>query len=612
MERVDVEQWKGREVARLLALVETERRYYQEIVASLPVGLAVVTHEGAIQSANRAFRQICRLKAEDVHRRTIDQIIPSPELARTIHDMPASGGSAGLFRVFVNGSDLRISTIPVRDWDDESDIEVLLVLEDVTGVAPSAQPVDSPALMWTANPDTMEFTAVAGEASGAVHPGFASSPVHPDDRERVLEYYKTSLATAGRYACEYRAIKGENEIQWYRDAFTVFDMPARKAAGVVTEITQRRQVELMHRQAARLDALTSLSRTLSHDLNNPLMIVTGYGEDLLNSFNEADARRGDMQEILTAADRIAGISTQLLDFTRKQANAPQPVNVAEAVARALGADNLETSVPPHLRALADPDQLTEAVGAVLTKLRETGSVSIGARPMVINEHTAEDGAGNYVDIVFGSSTCCISFDSLIPGKDPNGPPLARAHLLAREWGGGVWQSPGEVHLVIPAAEPEKVEPPPAPEPAPEEPIVATEPVVTEPPPAPTAPPAETILVVEDEGGIRALVRKILRRQSYEVLEAGSAEEALALLAARPTSINLLITDMTLPGRNGRQLAEQIKTTQPNLLTMYISGYTDDPAVYDRDNLPAGAVFLQKPFTLGSLVKKVREVLDSAK
>ena len=610
MERVDVEQWKGREVARLLALVETERRYYQEIVASLPVGLAVVTHEGAIQSANRAFRQICRLKAEDVHRRTIDQLIPAPDLIRCIHDMPASGGSPGLFRAFVNGSDLRISTIPVRDWDDESDIEVLLVLEDVTGVTPAAPLHDAPAMIWTANPETMEFTAVAGEDSGAVHPGFASSPVHPDDRERVLEYYRQSLAAAGRYACEYRAVKGQNEIVWYRDSFTVFDTPTRKAAGVVTDITQRRQVELMKRQGARLDALTALSRTLSHDLNNPLMIVTGYGEDLLNSFNEADARRGDMQEILAAADRIAGISSQLLDFTRKQANAAQPVNVAEAVARALGDDNLETSVAPHLRALADPDQLTEAVGSILAKLRESGGVTISAQAIALNEYTADDDAGHYVEIVFRSPVCCLSFDSLIPGKDPAGPPLARAHMLAREWGGGVWQAPGEVHLVVPAVAPEKVEPSaPEPEPAAE---ALPEPAALQPPPAPAPPPAETILVVEDEGGIRALVRKILRRQGYEVLEASSAEEALAVMAARNAPVNLLITDMTLPGRNGRQLAEQMKTAQPDLLTMYISGYSDDPTVYDRENLPSGAVFLQKPFTLGSLVKKVREVLDTAK
>jgi hypothetical protein len=118
---------------------------------------------------------------------------------------------------------------------------------------------------------------------------------------------------------------------------------------------------------------------------------------------------------------------------------------------------------------------------------------------------------------------------------------------------------------------------------------------------------ETILLVEDEPGIRALVRKILRRENYNVLEAGSAEEARAMAGAEPGRIDLLITDVMLPAASGRELAEHLRETRQDIRVLYISGYTDDDAVR-TGAVPPGSKFLQKPFTLGSLVSKVKESL----
>jgi hypothetical protein len=139
--------------------------------------------------------------------------------------------------------------------------------------------------------------------------------------------------------------------------------------------------------------------------------------------------------------------------------------------------------------------------------------------------------------------------------------------------------------------------------------------VVEPAPEPVVEPAipepeivhETILLVEDEAGIRALVRKILRREKYNVIEAGSAREAMTLAAA-PGGIDLLITDVMLPGASGRDLAEHLRKTRHDLKVLYISGYTDDDAVR-AGAIPPGSKFLQKPFTLGALVGKVKESLE---
>ena len=189
------------------------------------------------------------------------------------------------------------------------------------------------------------------------------------------------------------------------------------------------------------------------------------------------------------------------------------------------------------------------------------------------------------------------------GDKTPGTALARAYAIVREWGGDIafFSEPfrGATFLVYlqhcaaleeagPATR-EKVQP------------VAVEP--------PVETLRETILLVEDEAGIRALVRKILRRENYNVLEAGSAEEALVMAAAARERIDLLVTDVMLPGASGRGLAERIRETRPDLKVLYISGYTDDDAVR-TGAIPQGSRFLQKPFTLGALVGKVKESLGS--
>jgi len=119
---------------------------------------------------------------------------------------------------------------------------------------------------------------------------------------------------------------------------------------------------------------------------------------------------------------------------------------------------------------------------------------------------------------------------------------------------------------------------------------------------------ETILVVEDEGGIRALVRKILKRQGYQVLEAASGDEALKVLAEDGHQVDLLLTDVMMPGMNGVELSQRALLTYGGLKVLFVSGYTDE-SVLEEGQFPPGTAFLQKPFTLGSLLGKVREVLD---
>ena len=589
MDVADFEQWKGREVARLLALVETERRYYQEIVTSLPVGLAVVSRQGELQSANRSFRQTFGLRTEDVRRRSLGQLIDSPELLRQVREGPGQP-----FMVAAAGRTFRTTVRLLRRWDEDSEVDALIALEDLTGL--TASPVsDVPALIWTADPDSLEFTVVSGDEAAIAHPGMRSSRIQADDRDRVLAFYRHALAHPGVHACEYRALAKSGEPAWYRDVFRV-TADARgkvtKAAGVVTDITERKAAEQIAVNSSRLDAVSSLSKVITHDLNNPLMIVTGYGEELLSSLDESDPRRSELDEILTAARRMGGLTSQLLNFTRRQAQAAAPVALREVLTAAMAGAECEVQAAASVRVMADAGQLSEAVRAIAGRLKPP---AIAAREVALTE-TVEGGpaAGRYVEVVFRGGSGTAPVDTLLPAKDPSASAFARAHALIREWEGGMWQEGSDVHVVLPAAPATQATGEPVPE--------------TTAPEEPAARPAETILVVEDEDGIRALVRKILRRQDYEVLEAGTPDEAVEVARQHGDRIQLLITDMMLPQRSGRQLAEELKRRLPKLKVLYVSGYTDDPSVYESDP-PAGAAFLQKPFTIGSLLKKVRDVLD---
>jgi CheY-like chemotaxis protein len=168
-------------------------------------------------------------------------------------------------------------------------------------------------------------------------------------------------------------------------------------------------------------------------------------------------------------------------------------------------------------------------------------------------------------------------------KDPEkstGAALARAYSIVREWGGDIAVSGDAIFaLYLPLGTPA------------------------------ASPQRETILVVDDEANIRTLVAKILRRERYNVLQAGSAQEAFAVASAHEGPIHLLITDVVLPGESGRHIAERMRQSLPNLKVLYISGFSDDESVR-TGNFPPGSKYLQKPFALGALISKVREALET--
>jgi signal transduction histidine kinase/CheY-like chemotaxis protein len=636
MERRDFDHWKGREVARLLALVETERRYYQEMVATVPVPLAVLGADRIVASANRAFRQLFALTTESLHQ-PIEQILPSDRLIEKIRDLQINRVPQPEFTIEHANKLLRVALLPMRGWDDEMAMETLLVATDVSElraqVPAAAVPAPAvafatenlPAVLWRADAATLQFKEVTGAADRllghpAAHwlksPDFFAIRIHPDDRDATLAHYRTAIENAREASAEFRAITAAGETLWVRE--TVLASEPGVLTGVCTAIEQRKQIEQQRVIAERTAALRGLSARLAHDINNPLMIVTGYAEEMLHGLAANDPRRGDVVQILAATERMSGLTAQMLQFTRKHAAAAQSVELT-AILTGLKAKivpaNLETSEP--VWALANRQQLEEIVIALATAARRDAGPSqqiiLRCDSAVITE-LVEAAApalkpGLIARLAVHSSGPVVPaeklpdlFESFLI-KDPASPEqntvaaLARAYGVVREWGGDIGfdgdpRGGSTFTIYLPLAKPEPDATPPA----------AARPAVTD------AKPLLPIPQPDAKPGIRALVAKILRREGYVVLEAGSGKEAMTVTLIHGAPIQLLLTDVMLPDRSGREVAEQLHAAVAGLKVLYISGFTDDESVR-TGNFPPGSRFLQKPFTLGALVGTVREAMD---
>ena len=508
MERSDFELWKGKEVARLLALLETGRRYYRDIVAALPVAVVVLSADRSIVFANRAFRQAFNLRAEDAGRVALDQVLPSEGLIERIRDVHVHGIAQPGVVVEVSGKRLSIAIVPIRNWDEEQEPETLLVVQEANSAG-----------------------AIASQ--GPAEPQGAPLP----------------------------------------------------------------QVEQRQLTAARNSALQGLAGRLAHDLNNPLMIVTGYAEELLQGLKADDPQRANAAQILEAAQRIAALTTQLLEFTRKYAKPAQPVELAGVLAGLVnGGVALDSRASQPVWAMADAGQLGEIL-AVLARAACQGAAdpraAIGCdmveQPSACARITIS-GNGRALD----ARQQAAIFETVL-AKDPQpgaGPALARAYSTVREWGGdvtvGSQPSGGVVFAVyLPLATPQK----------------------TRPRAQSAQRPRETVLVVDDEANIRTLVAKILRREGYQVLEAGNAREAFAAAATHGGPVHLLVTDVMLPGEGGRQIAERMRQAMPNLKVLFISGFSGEEFARAGD-FPPGSKYLQKPFALGALLSAVHDALEA--
>jgi signal transduction histidine kinase len=402
----------------------------------------------------------------------------------------------------------------------------------------------------------------------------------------------------------------------------------RRALAEVNERVRRqeaeravREVEDQLRHSQKLETVGELAGGIAHDFNNLLTVINGYCERLVATAGDDSALQGDLALLQKAGQRAAGLTRQLLRFSRRDALDPRTVDlnaIVSETARILGRligeqTRIVTDLSADLGAIeADRSQVEQILMNLAINARdampEGGLVTIGTGNVDVaaGETSPFDvPAGRYVMLSVRDTGHGMDADTMARIFEPffttkaagqgTGLGLSTVHAIVSKSGGhiAVESAPGHgttmrVFLPRVAAGPRRVAPP---QPAPID-----------------AAGHETILLVEDEDLVRELVRDFLQGGGYTVLEAQNAEQALEIAGGQRPDVDLLITDLVLPGINGVTLAEQLAPILPGMATLYISGYPGD-ALVRGDVFDPGPAFLAKPFTRPMLLGKVRELLD---
>jgi signal transduction histidine kinase len=394
------------------------------------------------------------------------------------------------------------------------------------------------------------------------------------------------------------------------------------------EMTERRlaqealeKSEEQLRHAQRMEAMGQLAGGVAHDFNNLLTVINGAAEMLLRTHGDDRAAKS-LNQIRRAGDRAAGLTRQLLAFSRRQVMNTRVLDLNEVVAdldkmlrRLIGEHiDLVTKIDPELgRVKADPGQIEQVILNLVVNARDAmqngGCLTVETANVMIDQAYARKRElmrpGPHVMIAVSDTGHGMDAETLTHIFEPffttkeigkgTGLGLATVYGIIKQTGGSVsvYSEPGHgttFKVFLPRAE------------------GAVEPTTTGQMPALIAMGTETVLLVEDEDDVREFVREALEEAGYKVVEARDGLEAIAHLEEASLAVDVVVTDVVMPRMSGRELMEKLSRNRPGLKWIFMSGYTED-AIIHRGALGESATFLEKPFSAVALSRKVREVLD---
>lgn len=453
--------------------------------------------------------------------------------------------------------------------------------------------------------------------------GFWSAQViHPADRD-VAAAQARRLAQGRDSEVEYRLVRADGETIWVRDSARIEKQgDSLITYGVVGDITERKQLEEQLQQSQKLEALGRLAGGIAHDFNNILTIVLGNCDLALDQISPDVPTYYELEGIKMAGNKATTLTRQLLAFSRQQILQPKVLDLNDVVMsmhqmlqRLIGSDiHLITKLFPETAPIkADRGQIEQVIMNLAINSRDAmpkgGTLKIKTESVTLGKESTfelmglepgphivlsiqDDGTG------MDKETMKHIFDPFFTTKEAGkgtGLGLATVHGIVKQSNGHIRvdSQPNEgttFKIYLPTAEADKAE-------------RQKTPVIR-----PADQGTETILLVEDETMIRDLARRALTKNGYNVLEANSGHEALEVSKQHIGSIDLLLTDIIMPGQiHGDQLAKAITILRPDLKILFISGHTKD-VKSTQEIINQRSNFLQKPFTPSSLVNKVREVL----
>ncbi len=396
------------------------------------------------------------------------------------------------------------------------------------------------------------------------------------------------------------------------------------SAGLIAHEFERTASETRLRQVQRMESIGRLAGGVAHDFNNLLTVIKCYSDLLLTSFDENSPYRNEVEEIKKASERAESLTRRLLAFSRRQVLEPKIVilndlarGMDKMLRRLIREDiDLMTVLEPKLWPVkVDPGQIEQVIMNLVVNARdampEGGKLTIETENVILDEEYALQHAavtpGEYVMLAVSDTGSGMSneikdhiFEPFFTTKTEDqgtGLGLPTVYGIVKQSGGNIWvySEPNRgttFKIYFPRVEGD----------------IVTGVDYSEEPEERLAQGSETILLAEDEESVRGLASHILRMQGFTVIVAKNGNEAINLCEKKERPIDLLLTDVVMPGMSGPVLAERIKTFCPQIKILYISGYTVN-AIIHNGVLDDGIAFLQKPFTPGSLLRKVRSVLD---
>jgi PAS domain S-box-containing protein len=455
--------------------------------------------------------------------------------------------------------------------------------------------------------------------------GRSSFQDHNDELSHYLIQRELEVLRTGKENISEDSVKdsqGKVHTLMAKKALLVDKEGARQIVGVLRDITEHKQLEAQFLQAQKMEAIGALAGGVAHDFNNLLNVINGYCELVLEGLSEKDPVRNDILQISQAGTRAKSLTTQLLAFSRKQILQPAILDLngvienSYSMLRRLIPENIDLvlAAQPDLGLIyADPGQIQQVLMNLVVNARdampEGGKLTIETANVdyddeYVRTHPTVQ-AGPYVMMAISDNgigmdekTRSRLFEPFFTTKEKGkgtGLGLSTVYGIVKQSNGFIWvySEPGQgaaFKVYFPRTE-----------------GVASG-LKDEIDLEEMARGFETVLVTEDEPSVRNLAVRILRERGYTVLEASNGEEALRVVREYHGEILLILTDIIMPGMNGKELVAKLQAMHPKMKALYVSGYTEN-AIVHQGILDSGIAFLQKPFTVRNLARKVREVLD---
>lgn len=638
----------ARQLTQLLSQAANAEQRFQSILKNASDAITLATPEGIIVDANEKWSSLLGIDVRTMIGQHITAFGPSG----------SREANEESFRRGIEPGAGRADAVPFKRADGKTiylefslsllELEggpiVLSIGRDVTNAVLAARALAAaeakyrsvvermPDVIWTTTtegevtfltPNIMNLVGYSVDEVLAETNQLRARHVHPEDRATVAAAFRTFVTDGKAFDLEFRCQHRDGRWLWLRHRSTsTFEQDGeRLVEGVLSDVTEKRALEASLLQAQKMDAIGQLTGGIAHDFNNILAAILANAHFLIDDLAPGDPRRCDAEEIKAAAERAAGLTRQLLAFSRRQVLAPATIDLNSAVAgietmlRRLIGEDIEFSVVESTDAGAvrvDVGQIEQVIMNLVVNARDAmptgGKLSIETTSIELTDPRSESGnadvvpAGRYVVLAISDTGCGMDeetkkhiFEPFFTTKGVGvgtGLGLSTCYGIVKQSGGHIWvfSEPGRgsvFKILFPRADFE---------------IAA---------PVSLAASAgggnETILVIEDDERVRTAVQRMLSMRGYKLLIADPAHVSEILRERRP--IDLILSDVVMPGTNGPDVVSKVREWCPNARALFMSGYTNHAVLRDGV-LHAGMSFIQKPFAPETLAKKVREVLDS--